>query len=266
MGMSNYMLLGVAILGLSSCATGQITESAVGMKQAELVAQKGQPQQIIDNSAGGKVLVYETSRMDQMAIMGAGAWGKPEQIYYRVDPEGNITKVDYYPYGKRKFLFPTGQEPAKIAAAPAPAPVAQAQKPPPMHPQEEPRQPFETEPPVAKIAPELPPASPAPAPQKTAAITAKPTPPAAASKGMGEAARLEHGMSKEDVTHLLGLPDRTEGFRVEGKGVVIWSYKLADQTGNRVPTPLIFENNRLAGWGEPYYQMLLKKQGHNPTE
>jgi outer membrane protein assembly factor BamE (lipoprotein component of BamABCDE complex) len=78
---------------------------------------------------------------------------------------------------------------------------------------------------------------------------------------MIEAARLEHGMSKEDVTRLLGLPDRTEGLRVDGKGVVVWFYRLADQTGHRVSTPLVFENNRLAGWGDTYYQMILKKAG-----
>jgi Protein of unknown function (DUF3192) len=264
MGKSNYLLLGMALLGLSSCVTGQNTGSAVGMQQAELVAQRGQPQQIIDDPAGGKVLVYETSRMDQMAIMGAGAWGKPEQIYYWLDAQGNVTKVDYYPYGKRKFLFPTEQKPAKLAASPTPAVVAQAQTPPPLPPQEELKQPPQTEPSVVKSAPALPPASPAPAPPKATPIAVKPTPPAPGPKGMGEAARLEHGMSKEDVTRLLGLPDRTEGFRVDGKGVVVWSYKLADQTGHRVPTPLIFENNRLAGWGDAYYQMVLKKAGAQP--
>jgi hypothetical protein len=267
---SSYLwLVGMALLGLSSCVTGQNSGNfagAVGMQEAELVAQKGQPQQIIDAPAGGRVLVYETSRMDQAAIMGSGHWGKTEQIYYWLNAQGNVTKVDYYPYGKRKFLFPSAQEPVKMAAAPAPAASAQPETltPPPVPPQEETKQPPQAAPPAVTVAPALPPAPPAPAPQKTATIAPKPIPPAPSPKGMLEAARLEHGMSKENVTRLLGLPDRTEGFRVGEKGVVVWSYRLTDQTGHRVLTPLIFENNRLAGWGDAYYQMVLREAKSQP--
>ncbi len=261
-------LVGLALLGLSSCITGQSNgdyAGAVGMKEDQVVAQRGQPQQIIDSPDGGKILVYETSRMDQMAILSTGAWGRPEQVYYWLDGQGNVTKVDYYPFGKRKFLFPPDREPARIAAPLAPAAIAQAQPVPPLvTPREEIKKSVQTAPPAESVAPPLPAAAPARAPQKVPAIVSKPTPPPPGPGGMTEAARLEHGMSKEDVTRLLGLPDYTEGFRVDGKGVVVWSYRLADQTGRRVTTPLIFENSRLTGWGDAYYQMLLKKARTQP--
>ena len=257
-------LVGLVLVGLSGCVTGQNNgdyAGAVGMKEAQLVAQRGQPQQIIDAPDGGKILVYETSRMDQMAIMGNGAWAKPEQVYYWVDAQGDVTKADYYPYGKRKFLFATDRESTKIAASP-PAAIAQAQTTPPSAiPREEIKKSVQIVPPEEKVAPVLPAATPAPAPQKAQPIVSKPTPPKPSPMGMTEAARLQDGMSKEDVTHLLGLPYRTEGFRVDGKRVVVWSYKLADQTGQRILTPLIFENSRLGGWGDAYYKMVLRKAG-----
>lgn len=257
-------LVGLALLGLSSCIAGQSNGNfagAVGMKEAQLVAQKGQPQKIVDAPDGGKILVYETSRMDQMAIMGTGAWGKPEQTNYWLDAQGNVTKVDYYPYGKRKFLFPSRTEPEKIAAAPAPA-IAPAQPlPPPVSPREEIKTSVPTPSPAVTVAPPLTAAAPASPPQKAPPIVSKPTAPKLSTdpKGMGEASRLEHGMSKAEVTRLLGLPDRTEGFRVDGKGVLVWLYRFSDQTGRQVLTPLIFENSRLIGWGDAYYQMLLRK-------
>ncbi len=261
-------LVGLALLGLSSCITGQSKENyagAVGMKEAQVVAQRGQPQQVINAPDGGKILVYETSRIDQMAIMGAGAWSKPEQVYYRLDAQGNVTKVDYYPYGKRKFLFPSDGEPARIAAPPAPGAIAQAQTTPPsIMTREEIKKSVQTAPPAQTVAHQPPTASPAPAPQNAPAIVSKPTPPPPGPRGMTEAVRLEHGMSKEEVTRLIGLPDSIEGFQVDGKGVVVWSYRLADQTGRRVTTPLIFENSRLTGWGDAYYQMLLKKARTQP--
>ena len=262
-------LVGLALLGLSSCTTGPGRGNfagSVGMNETQLVAQKGLPQQIIDSPGGEKILVYETTSIDQKAIMGSGAWRKPEQTYYRLDAQGKVTKVDYYPYGKRQFLFPASSEPAKVAAPPAPAVVAQAQvTPPPVPTQEESKEPVHPAPPAVASLPPLPTPTPAPAPQETIPIATPPPPPSApATKGMIEAARLEHGMSKEDVTRLLGMPDRSEGFRVDGKGVVVWSYRVADQTGRRVLTPLIFENSHLVGWGEAYYQMVLRKaRGHS---
>ncbi|MFZ5447252.1 MAG: DUF3192 domain-containing protein [Thermodesulfobacteriota bacterium] len=252
-------LVGLALLGLSSCVSGP-GNGTVGMNEVQLIAQKGQPQQIIEPPSGGKILVYETSRMDQMAIIGTGAWGKPEQIYYWLDAQGNVTKVKYYPYGKRKFLFPSDYEPTETVTSPTPTEVAQAQPPAPSaSPQEEIKKPVQAAPPTAPVAPPLPTPAAAPASPKAAPSVSEPKPSAPGAQGMTGAARLEHGLSKEEVTRLLGLPDRTEGFRTDGKGVVVWSYRLADQTGRRILTPLIFENGRLTGWGDAYYQMILRK-------
>jgi hypothetical protein len=258
-------MVALALFGLSSCVTAQSQgdlSGAVGMDEAQLVAQRGQPQKIIDAPAGGKILVYETSRMDHMAIMGPGAWGKPEQFYYWLDSQGKVTKANYYPFGRKKFLIPSANEPEKPAAPPAqiavaPMPSTSSQVPP----QKEIKKPAPPPSPAATIA--TPPAAVTPAtkPQEASPIIAQPTAPVVSPgpKGMREAARLEHAMSKEEVSRLLGLPERTEGFRVDGNKVVVWSYRLSDQTGRRVLTPLIFENNRLTGWGDTYYQMLLRK-------
>jgi Protein of unknown function (DUF3192) len=264
MGKYRYLsLVVVALFGLSSCITTQSKgdfSGAVGMNEAQLEAQRGRPQKIIDAPAGGKILVYETSRIDQMATMGTGAWSKTEQIYYWLDSQGKVTKVDYYPYGKRKFLFPSANEPEKQAASPAPVAIAPTPIPPPqVSRREEIEKPGPSPSPAVTDATPLAAATPATKPQKASPIVAKPTAPVVSTgpKGMREAARLEHAMSKEEVTRLLGIPERTEGFRVDGKQVVVWSYRLSDQTGRRVLTPLIFENNRLTGWGDTYYQMLL---------
>ena len=121
------------LLVVGGCATGQLNgnpDDAVGMREAELIAKKGQPQQIIPTPEGGKILVYESHRMDQVAIMGGGTWDKPEQTYYWLSPQGQVEKTKYFPYGKRKFLFNPDREPIQVAAAPAPA-RPQAPPPPP---------------------------------------------------------------------------------------------------------------------------------------
>jgi hypothetical protein len=268
MGDYRYLsLVALALLGLSSCIAAQSQgdlSGAVGMNEAQLVAQRGQPQKIIDAPAGGKILVYETVRMQQTAIMGSGAWDKPEQVYYWLDSEGKVTKVKYYPFGKRQFLIRSASESEKSTAPPtevaiSPMPVTRPQVPL----QEAIEKPAPSPSPAAAVATPLAAATPATKPQKASPMVAQPLAPVVSTgpKGMREAARLEHAMSKEEVTHLLGLPERTEGFRVDGKKVVVWSYTLSDKTGRRVFTPLIFENNRLKGWGDTYYQMLLRKAG-----
>jgi hypothetical protein len=276
MGRRRWLCLAVVVFwGLSGCATAPGT-GLVGMGESELVAAKGQPQEIIAAPQGGKILVYETSRMDQLAIMGAGAWGKPEQTYYWLNAQGKVTRVDYYPYGKRKFLFPTTPEagkqapvpaPTTVAAAPAPAPppvaAAPSPAPPPVAATPKP-QPPATAPAVAAPAVPRPTLAPPPAPQQPQPVISKPAPPPPAVKGMAQAAGLEIGMKKEAVMRLLGVPDRTEGFRAGGKAVVIWSYRLAGQGGRKVLTPLVFENNTLAGWGDAYYQIVIRKVKSQP--
>jgi outer membrane protein assembly factor BamE (lipoprotein component of BamABCDE complex) len=85
-------------------------------------------------------------------------------------------------------------------------------------------------------------------------------PPAAPAKSAREAAtRLELNMSREDVRRLLGAPDRTEGFRTGGRAVIVWYYLLESRQGRRTLTPLVFEGDRLSGWGENFYRLRFRE-------
>ena len=82
---------------------------------------------------------------------------------------------------------------------------------------------------------------------------------------MDAAARLDLNMSRQEVQRLLGPPARTEGFRLHGRGVIVWFYSLANRQGRRVDTPLVFEEGRLSGWGENFYQRRLREvSGQRP--
>ncbi len=145
MGRQSLLSLGlIVLLVVGGCATGQLNgnpEDAVGMREAELIAKKGQPQQILPTPEGGKIFVYESHRMDQVAIMGGGTWDKPEQTYYWLSPQGQVEKTKYFPYGKRKFLFTPDREPIQVAAAPAPA---RPQAPPALPPEADTKKPLQT--------------------------------------------------------------------------------------------------------------------------
>ena len=114
-------LAGMVLLIVWGCAVGQTNGNytgAVGMSEAELLSQKGQPQQTIARPEGGKILVYEKQRLDHVAVMKSGAWDKPEEMYYWLDAQGKVEKVRYYPYGKRKFIFPSDEERADFPPTP----------------------------------------------------------------------------------------------------------------------------------------------------
>jgi hypothetical protein len=82
---------------------------------------------------------------------------------------------------------------------------------------------------------------------------------------MEAATRLELRMPREAVRRLLGVPERTEGYRMGGKNIIIWFYSLMDKQNHRVSTPLVFEDGFLSGWGDSYYLRLPKgKPGQNP--
>jgi hypothetical protein len=213
------------------------------MAEAELVGEKGQPQQTIVRPEGGKILVYEKQHLDHIAVMGSGAWDKREQVYYWLDAQGKVEKVRYYPYGKRKFIFPSDQEREDFAPTPKKVTEATASSP--------------HQAPVEGPAPSRPLVS--PDPKKTEPTASRLPASAQAHRSMTEAARLELLMSKEDVARLLGLPDRTEGFLAEGKQVMVWTYQLGDPGGRQVLTPLVFENGCLTGWGDAYYLTILRK-------
>lgn len=231
-------LVGVAFLLVGGCATGQTFgnyEGAVGTSEIELVTQQGPPQQIIARPEGGKILVYEKQRLDHLAVMRTGAWGKPEQVYYWLDANGKVEKVRYYPYGKKKFIFPSDQEREDVI--PTSTKLTKA---------------------MAPVPPQAPTGTGATIPSPTTPSAAVPTS-VSSPRDMTATARLELLMSKEDVARLLGLPDRTEGFLAEGKKVMVWTYRLGYPGGRQVLTPLVFENGRLTGWGDAYYQTILRK-------
>jgi len=269
-------------LFLVGCA-GELAEVAPGPgpghTEEELVAQRGQPQKILPGPQGTKIYFYQQSLLDHTAIMMGGSWEKPEQTYYYLDPQGVISKVDYYPYGKRRFLLPAegAQAPTTLAGAPeAASPAAAAPVP------------REAVPAPAAVEVQAPAAPPAPVPPSAVSGATKPPVPKAASTPLatpaptvaasraapapapsGEVAaastRLELKMSKNEVERLLGLPDRTEGLLVGGKSVVVWFYPIEDRHGRPVSTPLVFKEGRLTGWGENYYQQVMREsRGSQP--
>ena len=277
----------LVVLWLGGCATdgalGRGDTLRVGQRETDLVARKGQPQEVLPAPGGGKIYVYTTIKMDQVAAMGGGAWAKPDQVYYWLNEQGVITRVVRYPYGKRKFIFPTEKPPTQVAHAPTPretapsppvtaqapqapapptvAPPKQASKPPPAPVRETLAAPVPT--PAGAAAPAAPALTPrktpaAPPPRKVAKAP-EASPALAARPDMEAATRLELNMTRDEVRRVLGLPERTEGIRAEGKAVIIWFYTLKDRQGRRMATPLVFENGRLSGWGENHYRRMLRE-------
>lgn len=221
--------LGVLMLfWLGGCAgangPGFRNTVSVGQREADLVARKGQPQEVQPMPGGGKLYIYTTDNLDQTAVMGGGAWVKPDQEHYRLNDQGIITEVTRYPYGKRSFVLPARER--QTPAVPE-AKVVQT--------------------PAAAIAP------PAPPPQ------AAPPPMPLAKADVDAATRLELNMSRTEVQRILGPPERTEGFRAGNRAVIVWYYLLESRQGRRVATPLVFEEGRLSGWGEEFYRRRLRE-------
>ncbi len=232
----------LVLIWLGGCASGGPGSGGTlyaGQRVEDLVARLGQPTEIKPGPGGGKTYIYTTENLDQTAIMGGGAWVKPDQVYYDINEQGIITGVKRYPYGKRSFIFPPKEKPVQLAQAPVASPQAAA-----------------------------PSATPSPAPPVAAPQAPKaPAPPTASpAKGEGEGAtRLELSMSREEVRHLLGSPESTEGFRAGGRAVVVWYYLIENPQGRRTLTPLVFEGGRLSGWGENYYRLRLREiSGQQP--
>lgn len=235
----------------------------VGQRLEDLTARQGQPQEVQPGPDGGKIYIYTTYSLDQVAAMGGGAWNKPDQVYYWLNDQGVITRVAHYPYGKRRFLFPSDDKPAVAVAAPV-TPVTPAPAP-------SPAVAAAATPAVAKPSPPQPPPVPQPQPQMTPSVPPAAGPPAreaasppAARSGppaqsdMDAASRLELNLSREEVRRLLGNPERTEGFRAAGRALIIWFYLMESRQGRRLLTPLVFEDDRLSGWGEEYYKRRLR--------
>lgn len=80
-----------------------------------------------------------------------------------------------------------------------------------------------------------------------------------------EIARLEIGMSREEVRDRLGRPDISEAFTREGADYRILYYRTQHnrsdgKTTRDETTPLVFRDGRLEGWGET----LLRRIGVQP--
>jgi hypothetical protein len=245
----------------------------VGQRLEDLTARLGQPQEVQPAPDRGKIYIYTTYTLDQVAAMGGGAWNKPDQTYYWLNDQGVITRVARYPYGKRKFLFPGADQPKDVVQAPvAPAPAA-APAPPaaPAPVAAAPSPAVAAAAPAAAEKPSPPPTPAVPQPQTKPSPPPAPGPPSreavsppvaaagpAAQSDMDGASRLELNMSREEVRRLLGNPERTEGFRAAGRGLIVWFYLLESRQGRRLLTPLVFEDGRLSGWGEEYYKRRLR--------
>ncbi|MEJ2090986.1 MAG: hypothetical protein P8X65_02230 [Syntrophobacterales bacterium] len=260
----------LVVIWLVGCASsggpGHDDTLSVGQREADLVARKGQPQEVKPGPGGGKIYVYTTYSLDQVAAMGGGAWNKPDQVYYWLNDQGIITKVAHYPYGKRKFLFPSEERPPQMAQAPAPRPEVQvASASPATGAAPGPQAPPAPTPAAKSIAtpapkPTPPPAAPGPALSSRKPAKASETPSTSPARSDMEAAtRLELNMTRKEVRQVLGPPERTEGFQATGRGVIVWFYSLENRLGRRVDTPLVFEEGRLRGWGENYYRRRLRE-------
>jgi len=285
MGWQQLGLCVLVFLWLGGCAThndfGQSDTLSVGQRETDLRARKGPPQEILEVPGKGKILVYTTIKMDQVAAMGGGVWAKPDQVYYWLDQQGVITRVVRYPYGKKRFLFPTEKEPAQIVQVSAPHKAV----PPPqstvtletaLHSPENSatkkiRQPAnsllskpqaEPSPPSTSNATT---ANQAGIPHKTTvaqqsrmmAKTSEVTEALPVRSDIEGVTRLELDMTRDEVRNILGLPEKVDGFKARGKAVIIWSYTLKDTHGRPLSTPMVFENGRLSGWGETHYRRIL---------
>jgi hypothetical protein len=261
--------LGVlAVIGfIGGCAgkesLGLADTLTVGQQESELVAQKGAPQEILPNPQGGKIYIYQRYYMDQIAALGGGVWGKTEQVYYYLDSQGRITKVNYYPYGKWKFLLPSEGAPGSSAQAAAQPPtgpeVPPVASPTPITPREPAPLTTAPSPPIALPEKQAQPLRVASTPPPKDYREVAPAPIAAKTGPDVEATtHLELNMTKEEVRHVLGVPERTEGMRAGGRSLVTWFYTTKDSQDRRVSLPVTFENGRLSGWGASYYLRLPK--------
>jgi len=80
-----------------------------------------------------------------------------------------------------------------------------------------------------------------------------------ASNNRNSLNKLEVGMSKEQVTSIMGKPYQRE---VSGEGEY-WLYETERKTIYRTPseylTPVVFEDGKVAGWGRNYWVEKEKK-------
>lgn len=79
------------------------------------------------------------------------------------------------------------------------------------------------------------------------------------SQNRQEIARLSPGLSLEEITHRLGVPDFSEYHDQNGEQVQVLFYRTHRNHGDGVTskdecTPLVFKDNHLSGWGDGAYR------------
>ena len=78
--------------------------------------------------------------------------------------------------------------------------------------------------------------------------------------------KLQPDMTPEEVIKLMGNPDKTEMYRGKGgEPILVYLYittprdAFTRQWSEANYTPLVFENNKLAGWGWNYFNGTAQK-------
>ena len=76
---------------------------------------------------------------------------------------------------------------------------------------------------------------------------------------------LSPGVTKNEVLEMMGQPRKTEFYTSEGDSIELWFYLTEGTTihNKRIIetnfTPLVFEDERLIGWGSRYLDEHIKK-------
>ena len=73
-------------------------------------------------------------------------------------------------------------------------------------------------------------------------------------------AKLNPGMTKNEVVNLMGRPSKTEAYEIQGKILEFWHYRTEYNwlLGTLEDTALVFEDGVLKGWGlGNYYDQTL---------
>ena len=77
--------------------------------------------------------------------------------------------------------------------------------------------------------------------------------------------KLSPGQTKDNVLKTMGRPRKTELYPSEEENLELWFYLTEAATGygrgvvETNYTPLVFENNKLIGWGNSYLDENIKK-------
>jgi len=83
-----------------------------------------------------------------------------------------------------------------------------------------------------------------------------------AARNRSNLAKLNLGMTKDEVVNLMGRPSKTEVYGIQGRNLEFWHYRTEYDwlLGTLEDTALVFEDGVLKGWGlGNYYDQTLVK-------